>query len=150
MSIWSKLFGDAINLDFEGFKTDVVAAVKTEAKAQFDVYFPRLLALAKDEFEQYLPELKAQVTQIIETYGPQLMSLAEDKFTALFQEWFPILMTGLTKSVVSTSVKLGSEGVDKLTDLTPTQLDDQIIDPIAKELFTWLGTVFTPPTPPRP
>jgi hypothetical protein len=120
MSIWSKLFGDVINLDFEAFKADVVAAVKTEAKAQFDVYFPQLLGLAKTELHD------------------------------LFEQWMPILMTGLSKAAVSTAVKLGEASVDKLTDLTPTQLDDQIVDPIARELFDWLGTVFSGQLAPKP
>lgn len=120
MSLLSKLFGDAINLDFDQFKTDVVDAVKDEAKAQFDVYFPKLLELAKAEFHDQ------------------------------FEQWMPILMTGLSKALVTTSVKVADTGVDVLVKMTPSTLDDEFVAPLAKDLIGWLGTLFAPPAPPTP
>lgn len=139
MGFIDKFFGPTIAAAITGVKDDIVGAVKSEiekyaptlmgvAVAQFDKYFPQLLALAKDELQKY---------------GPQLMDMAKTELHDQFEQWMPILMTGLSKSAVDTAVKLADHGIDDLARLTPTELDDKFVAPIAKGLVDWLGQVFS-------
>lgn len=126
-----KFFGPTIAGAINGVKDDLVNAVR-------------------DELKEQAPNLIAAGERLFDRYGPQIMDqLAKELHTQL-EHWMPILMTGLSKTVVETSQRIAIEGVDKLTDLTPSELDDKIVDPVAKVAFEWLGQVFSGALPPKP
>lgn len=135
-----RFFGPTIGGAISGLTDKVVAATREEITK----YAPQLLAMGKEQFEKYFPELLALAKEELEKYAPQLVQAAKDEMHAQMEHWMPILMTGLAKTVTTSIAHIGGEGgpIDKLTDMTPGDIDDKVVDPITKELFGWLGGVF--------
>lgn len=140
MGFADKFFGPTVAGAINGLTDKVVKATREEITK----YAPQLIAVAKEQFEKYFPELMALAREELEKYGPQLMEIAKKELHEQFEHWMPILMTGLSKSVTTSIAHIGGEGggFDKLTDMSSTEIDDKILDPVAKEVFSWLGGVF--------
>ena len=66
---------------------------------------------------------------------PRVNKLLDDT-VALIQreiaEQVPVLVQAAVAAGVKAGTELATNGVDKVTDLIPGQLDDQIIDPLVK------------------
>lgn len=60
---------------------------------------------------------------------------------AQFAYWMPQVISAVVEAVAATGARAVSDGVDKATDLIPGTLDDQLIDPIAEQVPTWVGGV---------
>ncbi len=138
MGFFDKFLGPTVAAAIDGLTDKVVKATREEIQR----YAPQLIGIAKEQFEKYMPEIIDFGKEQWDKYGPQLIDMAQKELHDQFEQWMPILMTGLSKTVTLSLAKVGEQGIDKLTDLTPTDIDDKFVDPIAKEVFDWLGTVF--------
>jgi hypothetical protein len=69
---------------------------------------------------------------------PRVNKLLDDT-VALIQaelaEQVPVLVKAAVEAGVKAGTELASNGVDKITDLIPGQLEDQIIDPLVKGIL---------------
>lgn len=110
-----------------------------------------LVNAVKGGIDKYTPELIAAAERQLDKYGPQLMEIAKKELHERFDEWMPILAAGLTKAVLKGMQELVVGGADKLTDLTPTDIDDKIVDPIVDHVMNdWLPGLFSGLLPLRP
>lgn len=69
---------------------------------------------------------------------PRVNKLLDDAQEMLRQELaerVPVLVQAAVAAGVKAGTELAASGVDKVTDLIPGQLDDQIIDPLVKGIL---------------
>lgn len=130
------IFGPSVVKAIDSVKDDLVEAVKGAAKDGLDKWTPFLISAAERQLEKY---------------GPQLMQIAKDELKERFDEWMPILTAGLSKVVLEGMKSMVVGGTDKLTDLTPTEVDDKIVDPIVDHVMNeWLPGLFSGLFTPKP
>ena len=65
----------------------------------------------------------------------KLLDDTVDIIQAELAEQVPVLVKAAVEAGVKAGTELASNGVDKITDLIPGQLDDQIIDPLVKGIL---------------
>lgn len=92
------------------------------------------------------PEKETKPMGFLDTIGnaiwaklePRVNKLLDDT-VALIQreiaEQVPVLVQAAVAAGVKAGTELAASGVDKVTDLIPGQLDDQIIDPLVKGIL---------------
>lgn len=140
MSNWfATILGPTVAKSIDSLKDDLITAVRGEIVK----YAPQLIDLAQREFEKYFPQLLELAREQLEKYGPQLVGMAREELHAQFEEWLPILVTGVTQAGIHTAAALAVKGEDALTNAIPGTLDDKIIDPIFKNVMGTLQTVFS-------
>ena len=59
-----------------------------------------------------------------------------------FEKYMPLIVEVIVRTMTESAIKLAAEGTDRLTDLIPGELDDQIIDPIARQITDRLGELY--------
>ena len=85
-------------------------------------------AIAAKLFELIKPWLEQQWKQ----HGPELIAKVEAFIREQFTKWMPTLMKATVVAVAQAAGQLTINTVDKVTDIIPGQVDDQVVDPIVK------------------
>lgn len=82
--------------------------------------------------------LKAIAQALIAALVPELKKFFADEF----DQWMPKIIDAIVVSVTKTGLGIAeaaaTQTVDKVTDLIPGQVDDQILDPILGNIFDQL------------
>lgn len=82
--------------------------------------------------------LKAIAQALIAAAMPELKKFLADQF----DEWMPKIIDAVVVSVTKTGMGIAQAAatntVDKVTDLIPGQVDDQLLDPIIGNIFDQL------------
>lgn len=64
----------------------------------------------------------------------KLLGLVADKIQAEIEKRLPLIIEAVVLAVTKTMGDLTVKGVDHVTDMIPGQLDDQIIDPLVRNV----------------
>ncbi|MCV7210518.1 hypothetical protein H7J75_17795 [Mycolicibacterium canariasense] len=65
----------------------------------------------------------------------ELLTEVTDTIKKEIREHLPAIIEAVVKAVAETSAHLATDGVDKLTDVIPGDLDDKVIDPIVTNVL---------------
>lgn len=69
--------------------------------------------------------------KIFDYFGPKVIELIEKKLN----EWLPIIMKTIAVSVAQSAGQLIVNTEDKITDIIPGKLDDNILDTLTSNVF---------------
>ncbi|WP_083057042.1 hypothetical protein [Mycolicibacterium bacteremicum] len=64
----------------------------------------------------------------------ELITVVGDRIQAEIERRFPIVIEAVVVAITKTMGDLTVNGVDKVTDMIPGQLDDQIVDPLVRNI----------------
>lgn len=64
----------------------------------------------------------------------KLLELVADKIQAEIEKRLPLIIEAVVLAVTKTMGDLTVQGVDKITDMVPGTVDDQIIDPLVRNV----------------
>lgn len=73
---------------------------------------------------------------------PPIVAAVQEEIRAAMARHLPLIVEVIVRTITESSIKLADRGVDKLTDIIPGELDDQIIDPIVRDVTARLGDLF--------
>lgn len=76
--------------------------------------------------------------KLFDLLAPKIGKLIEDKMT----EWLPKIMKACVVAISQAAGQLTVNTADKVTDVIPGKLDDQIVDPIVKDAWDFLHSHF--------
>lgn len=72
---------------------------------------------------------------IVIAKATELLTEVSDRIETEINKRLPVIIEAVVVAVTRTMGELAVTGVDRLTDRIPGQLDDQIIDPIARNIL---------------
>lgn len=78
--------------------------------------------------------IAAYLKPILEAKATELIDAATEAIKVEIRAHVPVIIEAVVKAVAATGANLAQDGVDKVTDLIPGQLDDQFIEPIVDNL----------------
>lgn len=73
---------------------------------------------------------------------PPIVAAVQEEVRAAMDRYLPLIVEVIVRTITESSIKLADKGIDKLTDIIPGELDDQIIDPIVRDVTARLGDLF--------
>lgn len=73
---------------------------------------------------------------------PPLKQAVEAEIRAQMDKFLPMIVRVVVQAVTESALKLSADGADKITDIIPGKLDDQIIDPLVRDIIGKLSQVF--------
>lgn len=78
--------------------------------------------------------IAAYLKPILEAKSTELIDAATEAIKVEIRAHVPVIIEAVVKAVAATGANLAKDGVDKVTDMIPGQLDDQFIEPIVNNL----------------
>lgn len=71
---------------------------------------------------------------VVTEKADKLLELVADKIQAEIERRLPLIIEAVVLAVTKTMGDLTVQGVDQLTDMVPGQVDDQIVDPLVRNV----------------
>lgn len=75
------------------------------------------------------------VTDTLEKHAAVLIPRVADTIQSEIEKRMPMLVEACVVAITKTMGELAVNGVDRLTDMMPGTLDDQIVDPLARNIL---------------
>lgn len=86
--------------------------------------------------------MKALMDLVGRVLLPPIIKAVQAEIKSQMDRYLPLIVEVIVRTITESSIKLADKGIDKLTDIIPGELDDQIIDPIVRDVTARLGDLF--------
>lgn len=103
-----------------------------------------LIQIATALFDLLKPLIVSEIKEVVPVLGdavkaevPELTNAVSDEL----QKQMPVIIHAVVVAITTTLADAAVRGVDKVTDLVPGQLDDELIDPIVAQIRDRLGGI---------